>query len=361
MLLVLFFLFGIGLVHIYSSSFIYASENFSDGLFFVKKQFLFTLVAIVVILILSTVKWHWVEKLAPVIFLFNLALLILTLVPGIGVKVGGAYRWLNLGFGFRIEPSEFMKISLPLLCASFLKTDDILKLNITNVFRFLLLLSPLLILLLQPDFGNFVVLFGILFCILFVFGLKWKYIGGLLIAACGLFFTLIWYVPYRKARLMAFLNPWDKPTGNSFQMVQSMMSFHNGGITGVGLGQGQGKLFFLPEAHTDFTLAVLGEEAGFIGVLFILFLFMYLILRGMQVVMQSKNTFAKVLALGLVSSFIIQSSINIGVALGLLPTKGMSLSFLSYGGSSLLSTSILFGLILNIKRNKILFSKYQKR
>jgi cell division protein FtsW len=167
------------------------------------------------------------------------------------------------------------------------------------------------------------------------------------------FYLLVMRVPYRRARVLAFMDPWADPEQKGFQVIQSMLSFHSGGVTGAGLGQGQGKLFFLPEAHTDFTLAVMGEEIGFIGVVLVLALYGYVVMRGFQIAIRCENPFRKALALGISMTFALSIFINCGVVMGLLPTKGLTLPFLSYGGSSLMTLCLMFGLLLNIEKNLI--------
>ncbi|MGE3757541.1 MAG: FtsW/RodA/SpoVE family cell cycle protein, partial [Pseudobdellovibrionaceae bacterium] len=164
------------------------------------------------------------------------------------------------------------------------------------------------------------------------------------------FYILVMSVPYRRARVLGFLDPWSDPESKGFQVIQSMLSFHSGGLTGVGLGQGQGKLFFLPEAHTDFTLAVLGEEMGFVGFILLMFLYGFIVFKGFQIAIRTGSPFRKAVALGLTMTFALTVFINVGVVLGILPTKGLTLPFLSYGGSSLLTKSLMFGFLLAIER-----------
>jgi cell division protein FtsW len=165
------------------------------------------------------------------------------------------------------------------------------------------------------------------------------------------FYLLVMRVPYRRDRVLGFLDPWADPEQKGFQVIQSMLSFHSGGITGAGLGQGQGKLFFLPEAHTDFTLAVFGEEMGYVGFLCLLTLYGYVVLRGFQISLKCESIFRKALALGISMTFGLSVFINAGVVMGLLPTKGLTLPFLSYGGSSIVTLCFMFGLLLNLERH----------
>ncbi|MCB0348426.1 MAG: putative lipid II flippase FtsW [Bdellovibrionales bacterium] len=353
LLLALFLALGIGLVQVYSASYIFAIENHNDGLFYFKKQLLYAGVSALLFLIVYKTPWDWIEKFSKWIWIPLTVLMLATLVSPIAVKVNGASRWLQLPF-FRLQPSEILKIFVPLVWASLFLEYKFQKDNWwKDLIKLVYFLLPIVLLLRQPDFGTFVICCITILSILFSYGMKWRYIFASTATAFIFFIGLIWAVPYRRARLMTFFDPWSDASGSGFQVIQSMMSFYSGGVTGVGLGQGQGKLFFLPEAHTDFTLAVLAEETGFIGLLFVICLYAYIIFKSMQISIQAKTKFQQCVAVGLVSCFSFQVFINMGVTMGILPTKGITLPFLSYGGSSLLGVAILFGLLLNIKRSSI--------
>jgi cell division protein FtsW len=215
----------------------------------------------------------------------------------------------------------------------------------------LVLAAPLALLLKQPDFGTVVICSVVTLTIFFCFGLKGRYVLGLVAVAIPTFYFLVIAVPYRYARLMAFVNPWRDPEKGGFQVIQSMMGLYSGGLTGTGLGLGMGKLFFLPEAHTDFTMAVLGEELGFVGIFVVLALYGYLIFKSIQTAIHAPSRYTQVTALGITLAFVLQVFINSGVVMGMLPPKGLTLPFLSYGGSSLIVTCLGFGLLLNIRRH----------
>jgi cell division protein FtsW len=218
-------------------------------------------------------------------------------------------------------------------------------------FIALMLVAPVGVLLKQPDFGSFAIIVCVGVALLFAFGLKWRYIFASFAVILPAFYLLVMRVPYRRDRVLAFLDPWADADQKGFQVIQSMLSFHSGGLAGSGLGQGQGKLFFLPEAHTDFTLAVLGEEMGFIGFLCVLALYGFIVLRGFQIASRCQSLFRRALALGVSITFALSVIINAGVVMGLLPTKGLTLPFLSYGGSSLVVLCLMFGLLLNLEKN----------
>lgn len=351
LLLAALFLIGLGVVQVYSSSFIFAIENYDDGLYFFRRQLLFAVTAIAIILLVAKIPWAIWQKLGPALFLIAAGGVIATYIPGVGVKAGGAYRWIQLPLGFRIEPSEFLKISYPFwLAVVTLRDWSFLgrwRLPLLAVF----LVGPLLLLVKQPDFGSFAICTVVLCCLLFIQGLRWHWVIGTSISVAAAFYFLIVEVPYRKARLLAFLDPWADPEAKGFQIIQSLLSFYSGGMTGSGLGQGQGKLFFLPEAHTDFTAAVLGEEMGFLGVLVVLCLYALIVFRGFQISAKAQTAEQKTVALGVTITFALGAFVNFAVAMGLLPTKGLALPFMSYGGSSLIASAIAIGILLNIDRD----------
>jgi cell division protein FtsW len=351
LLLAILTLMGIGLVQVYSSSYIFATEAFGNGLHFFIRQLIFTALAFVALLGAAQIPIRWVEKWGWILWVLASFGVVATFVPGLGVKAGGASRWLQLPMGVRFEPSEVLKFAFTILFASLLARQENLLGKLKWWGLALLICLPLLLVLRQPDFGSFAIIICVGVGLLFAFGLKWRYILASLMVIVPAFYLLVMRMPYRRARVLAFLDPWSDPEQKGFQAIQSMLSFHTGGITGAGLGQGQGKLFFLPEAHTDFTLAVLGEEMGFIGFLMVLALYGYVALRGFQIASRCESAYRKALALGISMTFALSVFINAGVVMGLLPTKGLTLPFLSYGGSSLLTLCFMFGLLLNVEKN----------
>jgi cell division protein FtsW len=344
-------LIGIGLVQVYSSSFIFAIESYGDGLFFFKKQLVFAFIAFAVLVGTIHLPFRYVEKFGWLMWVFAASMVAATFVSGFGVRVGGAIRWIQLPLGIRFEPGELLKISFSLLFASLLCRQQNFLAKLKWPVLMVLVIAPLVLLLKQPDFGSFAIILMVGVGLLFAFGLRWKYIAMAFSVLLPAIYFLVMAVPYRRARVLAFLDPWSDPASRGFQVIQSMLSFHSGGLTGAGIGQGQGKLFFLPEAHTDFTLAVFGEEMGFIGFLIILALYGFVVLRGIQIAVKAEEPFKKSMVLGLTLSFALSVFINAGVVMGLLPTKGLTLPFLSYGGSSLVVLCFTFGLILNVENS----------
>lgn len=342
-------LFGIGLMQVYSSSYIFATESYGDGLYFFKRQLMFTGLAGVGLLFCTQLPMRWLRQWAWVLWPVAFLLLCATFIPGLGVRVGGALRWLQLPLGVRFEPSELLKIAFSILFATLVCRQENILGRMKWGWTFLFVVTPLAVLLKQPDFGSFVIIVLVATALLFTFGLKLRWLIAAGLAALPAFYMAVWNVGYRRARVQAFLDPWSDPASKGFQVIQSMLSVHSGGLTGAGLGQGQGKLFFLPEAHTDFTMAVFFEEMGFIGVLVILALYGFVVFKGFQIAIKAHDMFQKTLALGLTTTFAFSVFINLGVVLGLVPTKGLTMPFMSYGGSSLLMLSLLFGILLNIE------------
>ena len=348
--IMVFFLMGIGLVQIYSASYIYATDTYNDGLFFFQKQFLFVVIGLCLMLFIALLSKDWILPIGITIFAISLFLLILTLIPQIGVKVGGASRWISLPFGFRLEPSEFFKVSLPFVVGPLIvKSWDRIS-YMSRVFLVILGLLPVFIFIKQPDFGALVIYYLVLFSLMFLRGVKWSTLLLTGFLSFSSLFVFMLTSPYRLERFKSFLDPWSRLSSSGFQTIQSLLGFHTGGLMGIGLGNGQSKLYFLPEAHTDFTLSVLGEEAGFIGVSLVLLLFGIILFRLFHLSKSIWEEKLRYVFLGLTLTFGIQTFINFSVSLGMLPTKGLTLPFLSYGGSSLISMSLLFGFALAIQR-----------
>jgi len=350
LLLSVLFLLGLGLVQVYSSSYIFATEKFGDGLFFFRKQFFFVVLSLFVIATLSLSPLKWVKRIGLGLWVLAVLGVLATYIPGVGVKVGGAHRWLQLPMGFRFEPAELLRVTYPFVLALLLVPFAKGSVDRRWWGAFALASFPLFFLLKQPDFGSFVICVGLISTLFMVFGLRIRFILLGLLAIVPAVSYILMSAPYRVARLKVFLNPWSDPSEKGFQVIQSLLSFYNGGISGVGLGLSQGKLFFLPEAHTDFTLAVLGEEMGFIGFLAVMLIYGFIVFRGFQMTLQWKQYEERALALGLTLVFSAGVFINTGVTLGVVPTKGLTLPMLSYGGSSLICTSFLLGSLLCLGR-----------
>ncbi len=342
----------LGIVMIYSSSAILSYEKYRDSAFFLKRQSLFFMLGMVALFFVVATDYRILKKFSKLILVSSLFLLVLVLIPGIGYSVFGARRWFRF-FGFSFQPSELALLSMVIYLASFLSQKNK---DIKNFFSGLL--SPLLItavffflILLQPDLGTAFLIGGTSLLILYVGGAKLSHILSLCLLSLPFIYLIIFTVPYRALRITAFLNPWLDPRGAGFQIVQSQIALGSGGVFGLGLGRGKQKLFFLPANHTDFIFSNIGEELGLMGVSFVLILFLIILICGFKIIKECSESFGFYLGLGIISIILLKAIIHMGVGVGLLPTKGLPLPFISYGGSSFLFDLIGIGILLNISKN----------
>ncbi|MCG6878796.1 MAG: putative lipid II flippase FtsW [Deltaproteobacteria bacterium] len=342
-------LMALGLLMVYSASNNIAEHRFGDSNFYLKKQVLFCALGIVAMLIARYIPCTLYKKLVYPLLLLSVLLLAALFVPGLGRKVGGAYRWINLG-GFSFQPSEMVKFSLAVYLAySMSKKGSDLELFTKGLLPHLLVVGVFMVLIyLQPDLGTAVIIGAWALVLLFVGGVRILQLLALLLLAAPFFAYLVWNADYRVKRWLAFLNPWDDPKGIGFQIIHSFLAFGSGGIFGAGLGNSKQKLFYLPEPHTDFVLSIMGEELGLLGVTVAIVLFGILIMGGIRIALNTKDLYSSYLALGLTCFLGLQVIVNMAVVLGLLPTKGLTLPFISYGGSSLVMTLAGIGVLLNI-------------
>jgi cell division protein FtsW len=278
-------------------------------------------------------------------------LLVLVLIPGVGREVSGARRWFRFKF-ISFQPSELMNLAMIIYVADFIARKGSLIKSFIRGF-----LPPVcalgccaLLVLVQPDLGTTIAISLVVFIMLFIAGTRIEYLLSLFLMALPALYFLIFSVPYRRARILAFLNPWLDPRGSGFQIIQSQVALGSGGIFGVGLGHSRQKLFFLPAAHTDFIFSIIGEELGLLGTLAVIMLFMIFIQQGVRIIRNAPDRFGYFLALGLVLMIVIKAVINIGVSCGVLPTKGLPLPFISYGGSSFIFDMVSVGILINIAR-----------
>ncbi len=349
LLLVTLLLVTIGTVMIYSSSSILATERFRDGQFFLKKQIFFLGLGFLTMVLMTRIPYYKLRKLAWPGIAVSALLLCAVWIPPLGIRAGGAVRWLRLGV-FSFQVSEMVKIALILFLAHFLT----LKANRIQEFSQGLLIplgvtgALVGLIMLQPDFGTTVIIAVITFMMIYLAGGRIVHLAGIAALFAPIAVWLLVSKSYRLARLMAFLDPWKDPRRSGFQIIQSLISFGSGGALGVGIGDGMQKLFYLPEPHTDFILAVIAEESGFIGVALILFLYIVLIVRGFQISIKAPDLFGNLLAAGLTMMIALEAFINIAGVMGLIPLKGLALPFLSYGGTSLMMSLIAVGILLNV-------------
>jgi cell division protein FtsW len=349
LLIITISLMGIGVVIVYSASAILAAERFGDGYYFLKKQALFGAFALCMMMVMMNLPYHLLRRLAYPILGLGLVLLVLLLIPGIGYRVGGSTRWIRFA-QVSFQPSEFAKLALIIFLAYFLekKGDRIRTFSLGFLPVLIIAGTMIYLVILQPDFGVALFLATMVFMLLFIGGARISYLVSSVVLALPVIYLLITKVDYRYNRIATFLNPWEDPSRTSFQMVQSLLAFGSGGLFGTGLGGGSQKLFFLPAPHTDFIFSVIGEELGMVGVTIILGLFILFTIRGIRIALMAEDPFGTFLAAGITAMISMQAIINMGVVLGLLPTKGLTLPFISYGGTSLLINGLGVGILLNI-------------
>ncbi|WP_412975358.1 stage V sporulation protein E [Ornithinibacillus sp. 179-J 7C1 HS] len=349
---VIILLLIIGIVMVYSSSYIWAEYKYADSLYFVKRQLLFAGVGVAGMFFFMYIPYSNWAKYSKIILLVCFILLLLVLIPGVGLVRGGAQSWIGVG-AFSIQPSEFMKLGLIIFLSVYLSVNQKYITSFKKGFfpALILVFTSFGLIMLQPDLGTGMVLVLTCMIMIFVAGARISHFVGLAILGLVGFALLIISAPYRISRITAFLNPWEDPLGDGFQIIQSLYAIGPGGLMGVGLGNSLQKYFYLPEPQTDFIFAILGEELGFIGGSILLLLFVLLFWRGIRVAIEAPDAFGRFLALGIVSMLVVQVMINISVVIGLIPVTGITLPFLSYGGSSLTLTLCSVGILLNISKS----------
>jgi cell division protein FtsW len=348
-------LLSIGLVMVYSASIATSEESRFTGYqstYFLVRHGIFILVGLAVAIFAFQIPVRTWQKWAPYLFMAGMALLVLVLIPGVGRSVNGSRRWLSL-FVFNLQPSELMKLFVVLYAADYTVRKDVVKHTFRKAFlpMFSVMVMAGALLLLEPDMGAFAVICAIAVSTLWLGGFNLKVFGGLMIALPLAFTLLIVTSSYRMQRVTGFMNPWSDPFGKGYQLSHALIAFGRGEWLGVGLGASVEKLFYLPEAHTDFLLAVIAEELGFIGVSVVVLLFAWLIIRAFAIGRQAAyldNQFAALLAQGIAIWLGVQAMINMGVNMGMLPTKGLTLPFLSFGGSGVVVNCVAAALLLRI-------------
>jgi len=339
----------IGTVMIYSSSSIIASEKFLDEYYFLKRHILFVFLGLAAMVILSKFPYHYWKKFAYAGVLLSIILLSLLFVPGWGVKAGGATRWLKMG-GVTFQVTEVVKVALVIFLAHYI-TKKIGHVKIfPRIFIVPLIVTALIVslTLFQPDFGTSVIIVMVSMLMFYLAGSRVLHLSMLASLFIPVAVMLVLNESYRLQRWLSFIDPWKDPADSGFHIIQSFLSFGSGGTFGVGIGNGMQKLFYLPEPHTDFILSVIAEEGGFVGVSIIVILFAILIVRGFMISFNSPDLFGTLLSAGLTIILVLEAFVNMAAVMGLIPTKGLVLPFLSYGGTSLLMSMIAIGIILNI-------------
>ncbi len=345
-------LVSVGVVMVYSASAIVAAERFHDPYFFLKKQLVWTVLGFGCLWAAMALDYHRLKPAALPLLVLSAALLVLVLIPPFGQEINGTRRWFRWGM-ISFQPAELAKLSLVCYLAVFLSRREGALQSFWGDH-----LPPLLVagamaglVLRQPDLGSSLTLLILAFGLLFLAGGRAWLMGLVGAAALPLVALAVVIAPYRWQRIVAFLDPWADPRGSGFQIIQSYLAFGSGGWLGRGLGESKQKLFFLPEPHTDFIFAVIGEELGLVGSLAVIGLFAVVVWRGLRIGLRAPDPFSAYLALGFTLLLASQTLVNLGVVTGLLPTKGLPLPFISFGGSAILTTLTAAGLLLNISQH----------
>ncbi|MCP4870640.1 MAG: putative lipid II flippase FtsW [Proteobacteria bacterium] len=342
-------LLAIGVAMVYSAGAIYAADVHGSEAHYIKRHAVFAVIGLCAMTGMAMIPYQkWRPWTYPML-LGVTALLVLVLVPGVGVTMGGATRWLPAGPIF-LQPSELAKLALVIYLAYSLEKKQ------SHIGTFAIGILPhlvfaglvLALILVEPDYGTTMTLSALLFVMMFVAGVRVQHLAALLAVALPAAWLVLMGAEYRRVRITAFLDPWAHQADSGFQLIQSWLAFRAGGAVGVGLGESQQKLFYLPAAHTDFIFSVIGEEFGLVGVLLVVCLFALFVYRAVKVSIDAPDLFGRLLGVGLGLLIGMQAGINMGVVTGLLPTKGLTLPLISYGGSSLVLTMAMLGVLLNV-------------
>jgi cell division protein FtsW len=340
----------VGLVMVFSASAVMAKEKYHSGYFFLLRQMGWAIAGFIAMMIGMRIDYKRLKHPAVVFSMLGLTTVMLISVFFLD-RAHNTHRWIHFA-GFSFQPSELAKPVLILFLAFFLENrtrsmDDLRNTLIPAVIPTAVFVGLIVF---QPDLGTAIACAAITGCILFVAGLRMRYLGYAFLASLLPLYFLIFHVAYRRDRILAFLDPYSDPQGRGFHIIQSLIAVSTGGLTGVGLMEGKEKLFYLPEPHTDFIFSVLGEELGLVGCLLVVLLFATLLWRGIRTALHTQDMFGRFLAVGITSMVVVQAFINISVVLGLMPTKGIPLPLISYGGSSLFITLACVGVLLNVSK-----------
>ncbi len=339
----------IGIIMVYSASSHLAAKRYHNSFYFVQKQLVFAFFGLLVMIVFRFIPYQRFERWVYWLLGASLLSLLLVLIPGIGSRMGGASRWFRMG-GLSLQPAEFSKLVIVIYLAYFMSKHQVQIKTLVKGFIFPAGVVGLflILILIEPDLGMAISLLMITGIMLFVGGARIRYLVFSILPMIPMAYFLVWKVPYRRMRVLSYLDPWKDPLGSGFHLKHSFLAFGSGGLTGQGLGGSQQKLFYLPEPHTDFIFSILGEEFGYIGVLLITSLYLILIFKCLRLALKIKELFTVYLIVGITVMIGFQAFINILVVMGLLPTKGLTLPFISYGGSSLILTMICMGILMNI-------------
>lgn len=349
LLLVTILLVAVGVTMVYSSSALLATEKYGDSYLFLKKQLLFVVVGFGLMFLALKTPYKIYQKLTYPILGVTMIALVLTFIPGLNAEVGGVARWIKFG-KFTVQPSEFAKPAIIIFLAYSLakKANKIKTFTIGYLSNVMIVSAVVLLVLAGRDFGSAMLIALISGILLFIAGVRYTYLFASVLASLPVIYVAVASVEYRRKRILAFLDPWADRYGSGFQMIQSFVAFSQGGVLGQGLGGGRQKLFYLPEAHTDFIASVLGEELGLVGVVTVILLFVVYAYRGFRISLHAPDLFSRYLAMGISLFISLQAILNFLIVMGFFPTKGMVLPFVSYGGSAMLTMLFATGILLNI-------------
>ena len=349
LLIVTAILMAVGVVMVYSSSAIYAQETYGDAAYFLKRHLVYLALGGVSFFAILSLEEGTIRRWAKPLMAIVLLMLLAVLVPGVGHKVSGARRWFKLG-PFSFQPSEAAQLAVILYMADVLtRKRSLLQDFFKGVLPALVVLGLTVALTLaEPDLGTSVATAVVAVMLLFIAEVRWKILLPMFLSAVPIVVALILTKPYRMRRIVAYLNPWADPEGSGFQLIQSLVALGSGGLFGVGLGESRQKLFYLPAAHTDFIFSVIGEELGFVGVTVVLILFGFLCWYGIRLALGAPDPFSMMAALGIVMLLALEALVHVGVATGAIPTKGLPLPFISYGGSALIVNLASIAVLLNV-------------
>ena len=353
LLATIFLLLVFGVIMVFSSSYVMAYKWYGNSFYFFNRQLISAIIAVIVFTIAMKIDFHFWRKIAIPVLIISIFLLFLLYVPGLARSIRGAKRWLIIG-PVPLQPSELAKFALILYIADCLTRKNekdigtflrgILPIFIVTALIFILIFD-------QPDFSTAIVVMSCSFIMLFIGGSKITQLFALIVLLIPPGILLALGEDYRRIRLLSFLNPWEDPLKSGFHIIQSLLALGSGGLTGVGIAESRQKFFYLPDQHTDFIFSIIGEELGFIGTSLVILLFLLFLWRGFMISLKTQDVFGSLIAAGITSMIVFQAVINISVVTKLIPTTGITLPFISYGGSSLIVNMLCCGILLNISKN----------
>ncbi|HEY7715456.1 MAG TPA: putative lipid II flippase FtsW [Candidatus Binatia bacterium] len=354
MLLAVAGLLALGVTMVLSTSYLHSQERYGDGTYFFRKQLIAMGAGAIALVGCSLAPSALYRRFAYPLLAISFILLVMVLIPGIGVSRGGARRWIMFP-GFAFQPSELAKLSMVVYLAhSLAKKEELIRSFSVGIVPHLIVSGAFAgLLLLEPDFGTALILTMLLYFMLFVGGVRVSHLLATGLLALPALVYVLMTAEYRLRRLMTFWDPWSDPSGSGFHVIQSLIAFGSGQWFGRGLGESRQKLLYLPEAHTDFVYSVIGEELGLLGALVVLGLFAVIIFRGLQLSAKIEEPFDQYLAFGLTVLLGLQALIHMGVVMGLMPTKGLVLPFISYGGSAMMINLMEAGILLGLSRRRL--------